>query len=92
MADVLQNVQLSTGRLIQVVALADQNGNQLSNTAGVTASDGVTLPPGLAQAFGRDSSYNIVTITQVFNGNTYVKTLTRNAAGLVTNISQWVKQ
>lgn len=61
-------------------------------SGGVVASDGVTLPPGLAQTFGRDSAGNVITISQAFNGNNYVKTLTRNAAGQVTNTSQWVKQ
>lgn len=90
MADVLQNVQLSTGRLAQVVALVDQSGNQLSSTAGVTASDGVTLPPGLAQTLAYTSG-QLTSITVTYSGNTYVQTLTYTNGNL-TGVSAWVKQ
>jgi hypothetical protein len=51
------------------------------------------LPVGdLNTTFGYDGSGNMTTMTVVYRGVTYIKTLTYNGSGKCTNISEWVAQ
>lgn len=42
--------------------------------------------------FGRNASGQVITDTCVINSSTYVQTYTRDANGIVTGYSDWVKQ
>lgn len=57
----------------------------------VVDSSGVPASSGGSRVFTYDDSGNVVTITWTINGNVYVKTFTW-ANGVLTNISEWVKQ
>jgi hypothetical protein len=60
--------------------------------SGTVASDGTTIPvDSLAQVLGYDGSGNLTSVTVVYRGDTYVKTLTYTSGNL-TGVSVWVKQ
>lgn len=59
----------------------------------VLASDGSRLAlNNLPQAFAYDVNANVVTITVIFSGVTYVQTFTYDVNQNVTNISRWIAQ
>ncbi len=58
----------------------------------VLASDNVNLPiTSLAKTLTYNGDNNVTSSTVVYNGSTYVQTLTYTGANL-TSISGWVKQ
>jgi len=58
----------------------------------VMGDDGIPLPlDELSQTLGYDGSSNLTSITVVYNGSTYVQTLTYTGNNL-TAVSGWVKQ
>lgn len=55
------------------------------------SSSGTPIPAGVPVTITQ-GAYGPTALTTVYAGDTYVKTLTYNVGGQLTNVSIWVKQ